>query len=385
MCLFRTAFSDFGAHACWFRFCGFFFISAHRLGQKRVVKVFRMIVQDTIEAYQFKTSLVKSQLANSVIDDLDEEALFSSSEIKNMAAMLAINRDFANMDGRVEEANVGCENSAAVLYEIEENVENIMEASARDHAVFSGSRDCLLGDDNIGDADDVDIDPEKVKFRKPTTLGLCDDDDVVSESEAESEELPPDAPAAPAFDAEGLEMVGGNDVSVMTETQDVDCVLMGKDVASRVVVSTNQSKYKSRPTLLKRGKKAGGLNGGVGAVDQVDLDEEPEIGDAAGEVGLGMNMTGSSVRRAPRERNEDENDRKPALVAKSRRPTEPMLKDEKRVLDAKVGGVKREGTKLMGPKKKEAKLAKKEAPSKPKKPSKAASRSTSSFARRRHK
>lgn len=71
---------------------------AHRLGQKRVVHIIRLVVENTIEHYVFKTALSKSQLSSAILDNTKEEWRVAEKEVGSMRAMLRMGDVFAEDD-----------------------------------------------------------------------------------------------------------------------------------------------------------------------------------------------------------------------------------------------------------------------------------------------
>lgn len=69
---------------------------AHRLGQRRVVQIIRLVVENTVEHYAFKTAVSKSQLSSAILDNTKEEWHVRDDEIGNMNAMLRMGDVFAN-------------------------------------------------------------------------------------------------------------------------------------------------------------------------------------------------------------------------------------------------------------------------------------------------
>lgn len=69
---------------------------AHRLGQKRVVHITRLVVENTIEHYVFKTAISKTQISNAILDNTREEWRVKEGEVGSMHAMLSMGDAFTD-------------------------------------------------------------------------------------------------------------------------------------------------------------------------------------------------------------------------------------------------------------------------------------------------
>lgn len=79
---------------------------AHRLGQKRVVQIIRLVVENTIEHYVFKTAITKSQVSSAILDNTKEEWRIRENEIGSMHAMLSMGDVFATNESSQDEFRV---------------------------------------------------------------------------------------------------------------------------------------------------------------------------------------------------------------------------------------------------------------------------------------
>lgn len=75
---------------------------AYRLGQTRDVDVIRLVVENTIEHYVFKTAISKSQVSNAILDDVKEEWRIRDSEVGSMQAMLSMGDAYSDSDGQTQ-------------------------------------------------------------------------------------------------------------------------------------------------------------------------------------------------------------------------------------------------------------------------------------------
>lgn len=79
---------------------------AHRLGQKRVVQIIRLVVENTIEHYVFKTAVTKSQVSSAILDNTKEEWRVKEDEIGSMQAMLSMGDVFTTDEASQDEFRV---------------------------------------------------------------------------------------------------------------------------------------------------------------------------------------------------------------------------------------------------------------------------------------
>lgn len=79
---------------------------AHRLGQKRVVQIIRLVVENTVEHYVFKTAIRKSQVSSAILDNTREEWRIREDEIGSMRAMLRMGNVFAEPQAPQDEFQV---------------------------------------------------------------------------------------------------------------------------------------------------------------------------------------------------------------------------------------------------------------------------------------
>lgn len=252
---------------------------AHRLGQKRVVKVYRLLVEGTVEEYQLKTQLHKNQLSNRVLDDIPESALLSSGEIGNMSAMLRVHKSFA------ESANVELiadEKLPAVAYDVCEDLgmdQAAPKVAVACESLFAGESDCLVGAGE--DYLNVEIDDDLVEFgggrgalrpkeeqdcSVPPPPFLEDDHEDVCEGSVSN-----DAVDSTLNTSDKDDDVADVARTEMTETQQTE-MLLDKD--SKFIVSTNEEKNRRQHTLLQQpGRRTGGVNCDLDAVNHVNLED----------------------------------------------------------------------------------------------------------------
>lgn len=274
---------------------------AHRLGQKKVVKVFRLIVQGSVEEYQLKTQLSKIKLSNIVLDGTSEQAFFSKGEIGNMAAMLKIDERFMDGAGASYDATVAGKVSFEVHEKLDFEREPPPEVAVGGESLFGGRNDCLMGMDK--QYLEVDVDPEEV-----AEFGACEESADCSDaggellcSDDESEDPLEDPLEDPPLDEDeplwrGQAAFPGNDdkigsdsncdVEEIDETQQVDMLLLHQNADSRVMISSNEPKNLDRKQLLKQpNKESGGVNCGRGDVNRVNLDDSPRSSDDESPLG----------------------------------------------------------------------------------------------------
>lgn len=79
---------------------------AHRLGQKRGVQIIRLVAENTIEHYVFKTAVSKSQVSNAILDNTKEEWRVRENEVGTMQAMLRMGDVFANRESQSEDIRI---------------------------------------------------------------------------------------------------------------------------------------------------------------------------------------------------------------------------------------------------------------------------------------
>lgn len=79
---------------------------AHRLGQKRVVQIIRLVVENTVEHYVFKTAITKSQVSSAILDNTKEEWRIREDEIGSMRSMLRMGDVFAKPQASQDEFHV---------------------------------------------------------------------------------------------------------------------------------------------------------------------------------------------------------------------------------------------------------------------------------------
>eukprot|EP00177_Eucheuma_denticulatum_P006378 GFKZ01011636.1.p1 GENE.GFKZ01011636.1~~GFKZ01011636.1.p1 ORF type:complete len:1108 (-),score=168.46 GFKZ01011636.1:2227-5550(-) len=79
---------------------------AHRLGQKRIVHIIRLVVENTVEHYVFKTAITKSQVSSAILDNTKEEWRIREDEIGSMHAMLRMGDVFAKPEARRDDFQV---------------------------------------------------------------------------------------------------------------------------------------------------------------------------------------------------------------------------------------------------------------------------------------
>lgn len=302
---------------------------AHRLGQKRVVKVYRLLVQGTVEEYQLKTQLSKTQLSNIVLDGTSETAFLSSGEIGNMNAMLHVHKTFTET-ASVELLDAG--ELPAVAYAVRENlgVDQVTpEVAVGRASLFAGKDDCLMGSDK--QYLNVEIEDDLVEFgggldamkldknqRKPVVNEKEDPVDICGEDSDEdgldstfdiSDRENDDAfdGKRSAFDA--IDRDDYNDIDTNTaidESQQTDVLLADKNADSRFIVSSNEPKNVGRRTFLKQPEKlTGGVNCGLDAVSRVNLedsqpclDEDEDLDTKVGHVTHAV--SGSRTSKLPR-------------------------------------------------------------------------------------
>lgn len=246
---------------------------AHRLGQKNEVKVYRLIVHDSIEQYQLKTQVAKNQISNIVLDGTSEEALFNKGEIGSMKSMLRIGDRFAENAGAGGEREGGFEIRNDLGSELDGD-----ETRSDGEDIFGGggANDCLLAE--VFDKDmDVDVDPDLLDVSR----------DEVEPSGTDDHRRAHGALAVQGAEGNGAAgRCGADDArcAPLNESQAVDRLLVEQNANARVIFTTNVPKHMGHKQLLTFPRKdACGVNGGAGDVDNVDLDEDPMFadGDAA--------------------------------------------------------------------------------------------------------
>lgn len=129
---------------------------AHRLGQKRVVHIIRLVVENTIEHYVFKTAVTKSQVSSAILDNTKEEWRIRENEIGSMRAMLSmgdvLTTDEASQDDfRVVEAA-----------DLDEGDDNLSEDGKLERESSSNGLSRMAGSMGDESQDEVDVLGEEV-------------------------------------------------------------------------------------------------------------------------------------------------------------------------------------------------------------------------------
>lgn len=242
---------------------------AHRLGQKRVVQIIRLVVENTIEHYVFKTAITKSQVSSAILDNTKEVWRIRENEIGNMHAMLSMGDVFATNESSQDEFRV-------------------VEAADLDENKASVPRDQILGRNScsnspnemavtVGDEsqDEIDVLGDEV---------LCSlDVDVEDASWAPSDEELTHAEerVAPRIDDSQLE---------------TDMLLHEGGASGKLVMSSTSARKRKRQVMGVHGtQRTSGINpGGAEGVNfddaswsDIPLSLESEAADANGDEMFG--------------------------------------------------------------------------------------------------
>lgn len=251
---------------------------AHRLGQTRTVKVFRLVVQDSIEDYQFRTALAKQQLSNMVLDNSAETWYFKGKELGNMHAMLRIGNVYQ------DQARGGGHGFKVV----ETN-------GMRDAAVSGqGCGDCHKNEDGFIQqhdmllqiaSTDVDLSPTELDFG--TSARTAHDECLGSKrEESRADHLDGRQCMTPTavLDADSVTLLPGSSNlraacvdaqcgkrRIMSETQEEDALFLEMNADARLVISSTIPKHSHNKQLTSIDRVAsGGLN--AAGADLVDYD-----------------------------------------------------------------------------------------------------------------
>lgn len=184
---------------------------AYRLGQTRDVDVIRLVVENTIEHYVFKTAISKSQVSNAILDDVKEEWRIRDSEVGSMQAMLSMGDAYSDADGQTHMDIFRAED----LIEHERPKGKTLKYGEMDFARCGGGSDVVEESENLlGDTLEcslnVDVDDTDWLPRRGPTL-------------SKGEETLKEAEVAKPFNesqmvANLLECEGGDKPMVMTST-----------------------------------------------------------------------------------------------------------------------------------------------------------------------
>ena len=137
---------------------------AHRLGQKKEVKVYRLLTENTIEHYVFKTALKKSQLSGAILDNTDEHWQIGEEEIGSARAMLTIGEEQWTRNEQEDDASyhivatTKLENEGVILDEgdvSDDSWDDTPQTDTKDNTWKMG--------ETIG-TEDVELDEEWVKL-----------------------------------------------------------------------------------------------------------------------------------------------------------------------------------------------------------------------------
>lgn len=271
---------------------------AHRLGQKRVVKVFRLVVHDSIEYYQFRTAIAKQQLSNVVLDNTSETWYFKGKELGNMYAMLRIGNVFKETFQNEQEFKVvatdGMHDAVLDRANPSESLEN--------EDWFIEQHDVLLHLSST----DVDIAPDDLEFHAQNDLKdneVCKPGSVVGASErAFSPRSRENAQSRQGLNSTGtinrhssknmdvnIGEIGGEygnyrDTSIVavrhaentgmsqiSETQEEDALFHQMNADARLVMSSTLPRHQhSKQLMCGQHVSSGGLN--VAGADDIDFE-----------------------------------------------------------------------------------------------------------------
>jgi hypothetical protein len=271
---------------------------AHRLGQKNVVKVFRLIVEGSIEEYQIKTQLNKNQLSNIVLDDTCEPAMFNKDEIGSMAAMLRIDGRFK--PGAGLGSNTDCKKMKLNFVYDEAPIGELKAVAAEEDydittSLFGGPRDCLMGMDKeyldvtVSDAERAELGLANANLPALASHVEFESSDYEVHLAAEKE-----AGNGGRLEASHVNSDARNDVlPIISDTQLEDIALMECNAGGKAMFTSNEAKNMGRKQLLNLpDKNSGGVNCGRDEVNKVDLDENPMVTEEGTASGDGMDRDG---------------------------------------------------------------------------------------------
>lgn len=168
---------------------------AHRLGQKRVVHIIRLVVENTIEHYVFKTAISKSQVSSAILDNTKEEWRIREDEVGSMQAMLSMGDVFAAHESQPDEFRVvearkldeqriqkrESQSFSAKTEELDEEADSLKQDSP--------SQLDILGDDVVCSLDVEDEDDQKEAENGFVSLASQFETDVLVEAGVESSKV----------------------------------------------------------------------------------------------------------------------------------------------------------------------------------------------------
>ncbi len=248
---------------------------AHRLGQKKEVKVYRLLTENTIEHYVFKTALKKSQLSGAILDNTEEHWQIGEEEIGSARAMLTIGED--QWTRNEQEDGAGYHIVATTKLEDEAVILDNEEGSedSWDDTPQTESRDKTWNlDDTIG-AEDVELDEEWIKLAqsdgnsKQSFVSDDDEEDDDDDDDEEDEENKEKEIAHPpqrrrrrkvvTFEEdEESEENEDKDVTGMEESQFVEEEILECDRAGRQLVMFSTSIGKKKEQVMGEEREEGG-------------------------------------------------------------------------------------------------------------------------------
>lgn len=170
---------------------------AYRLGQKRVVHIIRLVVENTIEHYVFKTALSKSQISSAILDNTREEWRVRENEIGSIRAMLSMGDVFEGHNDRPDDFKVM--EAEELIKENQEGNHSPADCSIRDYS--KEESDSLRGDcspevdDIIGEDGvcllDVDVEEEEIQVNSSghDEIEAEKESFIPSESQFETDQL----------------------------------------------------------------------------------------------------------------------------------------------------------------------------------------------------
>jgi hypothetical protein len=236
---------------------------AHRIGQQRVVKVFRLVVKDSIEDYQLRTAIAKHQLSNAVLDNTEESWHFKGKDLGNMNAMLRRGPLYAEDNGQESVPFIVEESSTPKSTQNEDDVD--------DEENFVLGHDVLL-ELPLGSIE-VDVDPDDLNFG---------DDDCETNGDGSRQRYRDRRDGSYNIVASADR---GEAVQDISETQEEDALLHLCNADSRLIVSSTVPKHRLVRQLVGNANAAtGGINNRHGA-DGVDYAMNPRLSQQAGPKG----------------------------------------------------------------------------------------------------
>ncbi|CDF35377.1 unnamed protein product [Chondrus crispus] len=206
---------------------------AHRLGQKRVVQIIRLAVENTIEHYVFKTAISKSQVSSAILDNTKEEWHVKEHEVGTMQAMLCMGNVFTDNEMPQDEFRVV---EAARLLDDDGKLAKHMRLE-NGSSVESSDNKAVKGDGQA--QDEIDVLGDSVLCSLDVNvedISMDVDDSFISATDR----------VAPQFESSQME---------------TDIVLQEGGASNKIVMESTSARKRKRQVMgLERTRRTSGIN-----------------------------------------------------------------------------------------------------------------------------